>query len=180
VSHRPTPAKSAYSDRDTARFVQILDTWLAARRRVTLVAAPPPPPEAAALDREFYWLEPDWKAATDAIRERYGTLLELALQTGWPWSKIEALTRSHRVAALRIGSDGEWRFDRDEVRSLIWAAEAAERWMRDPGFVRYHPKNKEAAVDRALNDPRIIRQRPTTGLNRRSSAKLGVTLRPTK
>ena len=138
-------ASSRGRDRDTARFVRILNTWLVAHPRVTLVAGLPPPPEAAAADRELYQLDPDPKTAADAIRERYCTVQDLVLQKGWPRSKIEALIRSHRVGALRIGIDGEWRFAREQVRSLIWAADTAERFMRDPEFARYHPKNKEAA-----------------------------------
>lgn len=131
-------------DRDTAGFVQILETWLAARRRVTLVAAPPPPPEAAALDRELYWLDLDPKTAANAVRDRYCTIVELALE-GHPAAKIDALIRSRQVGALRIGIDGEWRFPREQVRSLIWAADAAERFMATQKFPRYRPKNEDAA-----------------------------------
>jgi len=55
------------------------------------------------------------------------------------------MVSSRQIGAPRIGIDGEWRFPREQVRSLIWAADAAERFMRDAGFVRYHPKNDEAA-----------------------------------
>jgi hypothetical protein len=132
-------------DRDTARFAQILDTLVAARRRVTLVAGPPPPPEAAAICHELYWSNPNPKAAADAVLDRYGTAFELALQYGRPVSEIEAMVRQEQVGALRIGTDGEWRLHRERVRRLIWAADAAERFMRDHRFARYHPKNQEAA-----------------------------------
>jgi len=53
--------------------------------------------------------------------------------------------QSRQVGALRIGIDGEWRFPRERVRRLIWAADEAERLIRDSEFARYHPKNEEAA-----------------------------------
>jgi hypothetical protein len=73
----PRSAVRYRRDHDTARFTQILRTKVDARRRVTVFAGPPPGPAADAIAREFYWLNVDPKAAADAIRNRYATVLEL-------------------------------------------------------------------------------------------------------